>query len=116
MHTEYTFDDHVAEVMSRYSGTQDPRLREIMEALTRHLLAFADEVGLRRTEWMAGLDFLTRTGHKSDDLRLEMMLLSDLLGLSALIDIIEQCRRQRRHAGDRPDVARPLLPPGGASS
>ena len=30
MHTEYTFDDHVAEVMSRYSGTQDPRLREIM--------------------------------------------------------------------------------------
>ena len=89
MHTEYTFDDHVAEVMSRYSGTQDPRLREIMEALTRHLLAFADEVGLRRTEWMAGLDFLTRTGHKSDDLRLEMMLLSDLLGLSALIDIIE---------------------------
>ena len=93
MHTEYTFDEHVAEVTSRYSATPDPRLREIMEALTRHLLAFADEVGLRRTEWMAGLDFLTRTGQKSDDLRLETMLLSDLLGLSALIDIIE-------HGGD----------------
>jgi catechol 1,2-dioxygenase len=60
-----------------------------MEALTRHLLAFAHEVKLTRAEWMAGLQFMTAVGQKSDDKRLETMLLSDLLGLSALIDIME---------------------------
>jgi hydroxyquinol 1,2-dioxygenase len=86
---EYGLDEHVAEVTSRYAETPDPRLRTIMESLTRHLLAFADEVDLTRDEWLTGLGFLTDTGKKSDEVRLEMMLLSDLLGLSALIDIIE---------------------------
>lgn len=87
--TEYSFEGHLTEVLSRYVDTPDPRLREIMEALTRHLLTFAQEVQLTRSEWLAGMEFLTNTGQKSDELRLEMMLLSDLLGLSALIDIIE---------------------------
>jgi catechol 1,2-dioxygenase len=60
-----------------------------MQMLSRHLLAFAHEARLSRDEWLAGLRFLTETGQKSTELRLEMMLLSDLLGLSALIDIIE---------------------------
>jgi protocatechuate 3,4-dioxygenase beta subunit len=101
----------VAEVTSRYAGTQDRRLREIMEALTEHLLAFADEVRLRRAEWMAGLDFLTRTGQRSDDRRLEMMLLSDLLGLSALIDIIEHGRHDDQAATD-PTLLGPFYQPG----
>jgi hydroxyquinol 1,2-dioxygenase len=111
MHTEYTFDEHVVEVASRYAGTKDRRLREIMEALTQHLLAFADEVRLRRAEWMAGLDFLTRTGQRSDDRRLEMMLLSDLLGLSALIDIIEHGRHDDQAATD-PTLLGPFYHPG----
>lgn len=90
MNEQYHVDEHLAEVLSRYADTPDPRLRTLMEALTRHLLAFADEVDLTRDEWLAGLTFLTETGQKSDEVRLEMMLLSDLLGLSALIDIIEQ--------------------------
>ncbi|MBI5087667.1 MAG: 6-chlorohydroxyquinol-1,2-dioxygenase [Actinobacteria bacterium] len=89
MNEHYTFEEHLAEVLSRYGDTPDPRLKEIMEALTRHLLSFAHEVKLSRDEWMKGLQFLTATGQKSDDKRLEMMLLSDLLGLSALIDIME---------------------------
>jgi catechol 1,2-dioxygenase len=89
MQETYTFEDHLAEVQSRYEKTPDPRLRELMERLTYHLLTFAQEVQLTRDEWLAGLQFLTATGQKSDDLRLEMMLLSDLLGLSALVDIIE---------------------------
>lgn len=89
MNQEYSFDEHLAEVLSRYADTPDPRLKEIMESLTRHLLAFADDVQLNRDEWMTGLHFLTATGQKSDEIRLETMLLSDLLGLSALIDIIE---------------------------
>jgi len=107
MHETYGFEDHLDEVTSRYSGTPDPRLRTLMEALTRHLLAFADEVSLTRDEWLHGLDFLTRTGQKSDALRLEMMLLSDLLGLSALIDIIEL----ERGGGDLHPTERTLLGP-----
>lgn len=87
--SEYSFESHLSEVLSRYEATPDPRLKGIMEALTRHLLTFANEVELTRDEWREGLAFLTATGQKSDEFRLEMMLLSDLLGLSSLIDIIE---------------------------
>jgi catechol 1,2-dioxygenase len=99
---EYGFDEHLAEVTSRYAETPDPRLRTIMESLTRHLLAFADDVDLTRDEWLAGLRFLTETGQKSDEVRLEMMLLSDLLGLSALIDIIEDRGSDHPTAGAEP--------------
>ena len=102
MHEHYGFDEHLAEVTSRYADTPDPRLKTIMESLTRHLLAFADEVDLTREEWLAGLSFLTDTGKKSDDVRLEMMLLSDLLGLSALIDIIEDRGSDKAAPGVEP--------------
>ena len=52
---DYGFEEHLAEVTSRYGETPDPRLRTIMESLTRHLLAFADDVDLTREEWLAGL-------------------------------------------------------------
>jgi catechol 1,2-dioxygenase len=119
MDDHYRFEEHLDEVTSRYADTPDPRLRVVMEALTRHLLAFADEVSLTREEWLRGLDFLTRTGQRSDELRLEMMLLSDLLGLSALIDIIEagdergdaaDDRSGRASGGERPTDATLLGP------
>ncbi len=50
----------------------------------RHLHAFAREVKLTEAEWLQGIDFLTRTGHISDDKRQEFILLSDTLGLSML--------------------------------
>lgn len=101
MNEHYEFDEHLAEVLTRYKDSPDPRLREIMETLTRHLLSFADEVNLTRSEWRTGLSFLTDTGQKSDEVRLEMMLLSDLLGLSALIDIIED-RTTETNTSHRP--------------
>ena len=55
-----------------------------MQSLVRHLHAFAREVRLTETEWQQGIDFLTRTGHITDDRRQEFILLSDVLGLSML--------------------------------
>ena len=55
-----------------------------MQSLTRHLHAFAREVRLTPAEWEAGIGFLTRVGHITDDRRQEFILLSDVLGLSML--------------------------------
>ena len=55
-----------------------------MQSLVRHLHAFAREVRLTESEWQQGIDFLTRTGHITDDRRQEFILLSDVLGLSML--------------------------------
>jgi protocatechuate 3,4-dioxygenase beta subunit len=78
----------LADVLSRYAASTNPRLREITEAAIRHLHSFAIEVGLQRDEWFAGIQFLTATGKISDDVRQEFILLSDTLGLSSLVEMI----------------------------
>lgn len=69
-------------VVSSFDKTEDPRLRQLMQALTRHLHNFLREVRLTEEEWNAGIDFLTAAGHITDDKRQEFVLLSDVLGAS----------------------------------
>jgi protocatechuate 3,4-dioxygenase beta subunit len=76
------------EVISRYASSPNPRLKQVIEAAIRHLHAFVAEVNLQRDEWMAGIQFLTATGQKCDDVRQEFILLSDTLGLSMLVDLV----------------------------
>ena len=71
-------------VIDRLADTPDPRLKRIMTSLVQHLHAFAREVKLTEAEWMQGIEFLTATGHITDDKRQEFILLSDTLGLSML--------------------------------
>jgi protocatechuate 3,4-dioxygenase beta subunit len=70
------------EVVASFANTPDPRLRQLMEALTRHLHAFIREVRLTEDEWNKGIEFLTAAGHITDDRRQEFILLSDVLGAS----------------------------------
>jgi protocatechuate 3,4-dioxygenase beta subunit len=72
------------EAVARFDGTPSPRLREVLQSLVRHLHAFAREVRLTEAEWEAGIEFLTRVGHFTDEQRQEFILLSDVLGLSML--------------------------------
>jgi hydroxyquinol 1,2-dioxygenase len=72
------------EVLERFAGTESPRLRELLDALVRHLHDYAREVRLTEAEWSAAVDFLTRTGQISTASRQEFILLSDVLGLSML--------------------------------
>src|SRR5579862_3085899 len=74
--------------LERIAKCDNPRLKEVMTALIRHLHDFAREVNLTPAEWMAGIEFLTAVGHITDDKRLEFILLSDTLGLSALVDLL----------------------------
>jgi hydroxyquinol 1,2-dioxygenase len=84
--------DITAKVVASFDGTPDDRLREVMQALVRHLHAFAVEVGLTEEEWRAGIETLTATGHITDDRRQEFILWSDALGLSMLVDALANMR------------------------
>ncbi len=74
--------------LERIADSQNPRLKLVIASLIRHLHDFAREVSLTPPEWRAGIDFLTAAGHITDDKRQEFILLSDTLGLSALVDLI----------------------------
>ena len=65
--TEQAHNELLADVLSRYEDSPNPRLREITEAAVRHLHAFVEEVGLQRDEWFAGIQFLTATGQMCDE-------------------------------------------------
>ena len=72
-------------VLARHADTPNPRLKEVMTSLVQHLHSFAREVKLTEDEWVQGIEFLTQTGHITDDKRQEFILLSDTLGLSTLV-------------------------------
>ena len=74
--------------IASFDGCPDPRLRQIVQALIRHLHAFASEVQLTEDEWTRAIEILTRTGHITDDRRQEFILWSDALGLSMLVDAL----------------------------
>src|SRR5580700_5027507 len=78
--------------LEQMSATPDPRLKEIMGALVRHLHAFAREVDLTPEEWLESIKFLTAVGQKCTEHRQEFILLSDTLGLSALVNALHDKR------------------------
>ena len=81
-------DELLEEVLGRYSAAPNPRLKLVMEAAIRHLHAFVREVDLTRDEWFAGIKFLTETGQWCTDTRQEWILLSDTLGASTLVEML----------------------------
>ena len=81
--------DNITDVFMGYLGEEvDPRVREVMGSLVRHLHAFAKDVNLTHEEWNTGISFLERAGEISDKERHEFVLLSDVLGLSSLVDML----------------------------
>jgi hydroxyquinol 1,2-dioxygenase len=90
MEPKVTPEEHLAQVQASVEGAGDARLVEIVQAAVRHLHAFVTEVGLTRDEWFAGVDFLTRVGQMCDDRRQEVILLSDVLGVSMLVEMTDR--------------------------
>lgn len=81
--------DNITDVFMDYMGPDmNPRLREVMGSLVRHLHDFAREVNLTHEEWNVGINFLEAAGEISDKERHEFVLLSDVLGLSSLVDML----------------------------
>jgi hydroxyquinol 1,2-dioxygenase len=73
-------------VLDQMATTPDPRMREVMASAVRHLHAFAKEVNLTPAEWIKGIAFMTAVGKICTPARQEFILLSDTLGLSALVN------------------------------
>ncbi len=81
--TEERITDNVLASMAQ---APNPRLKAVMEHLVSHLHAFIREVELTEEEWALGIQFLTRAGQLCDDKRQEFILLSDILGVTMLVD------------------------------
>ena len=81
-------EDHLKQVLSAFSKSDDKRLVEILQCAIKHLHEFAQEIELTHSEWFAGIDFLTATGQMCDEVRQEFVLLSDVLGVSMLLEMI----------------------------
>jgi hydroxyquinol 1,2-dioxygenase len=88
MSLDLTESTITAAVQQTFEGAADDRMREIFTALVQHLHDFTREVRLTGQEWFTAMDFLERVGRISSPTRQEYVLLSDILGLSVLVDQI----------------------------
>jgi hydroxyquinol 1,2-dioxygenase len=85
--TEHTITD---EVLKTFDTSTDERFRQLFQSLTQHLHDFAREVRLTGDEWFTAMDFIERLGKISSPTRQEVVLLSDILGLSMLLDTMNE--------------------------
>jgi len=91
--SDYFTEDTSAEVVNARMGSEvDPRLRQIMHSLVSHLHAFIKDVEPTTKEWETAIEFLTKAGLMCSDSRQEFILLSDVLGVSMLVDAINHRR------------------------
>ncbi|MBY3348388.1 dioxygenase family protein [Rhizobium laguerreae] len=89
----FTEEASVEAVNGRMASDIDPRVREVMTLLVKHLHAFIKEAKISQQEWETAIRFLTETGKICSQERQEFILLSDTLGVSMLVDAINN-RRQ----------------------
>src|SRR5712675_3065245 len=87
--TEEVFPKLTRDVIDRMSSAKSGRLQEVMEIVIRHLHAIVREAKITQGEWWQAIDFLTRAGKKCSESRQELILLSDILGVSMLVDAVD---------------------------
>ena len=100
-----------AAAIASFDNCPDPRLRELLQALVRHLHAFAREVNLTEDEWARAIGVLTATGHITDDKRQEFILWSDALGVSMLVDALAHPGASPRGGATESTVLGPFWTP-----
>ena len=107
---DFTIDNLTDIVLEEYgSKTKDPRSRQIITSLITHLHDFVKDVELTEEEWFKAIMFLTATGQICDDKRQEFILLSDVLGVSMLVDAINHPKSGK---GTESTVLGPFYVPG----
>ena len=109
----FTEENSVEVVTGRNAGAKDERLKQVMEVVTRKLHEAVKELEPTQDEWMQAILFLTRTGQMCNEWRQEFILLSDVLGVSMLVDAInnrkpsgasESTVRGPFHVADAPEL------------
>jgi hydroxyquinol 1,2-dioxygenase len=104
---EFTITDATLEQMA---NTANPRLKQIMDAAVRHLHAFVRDVELTPAEWIQGLQFLTAVGQACTPIRQEFILLSDVLGVSAVVNALHD--RKAKELGSQSSLLGPFFREG----
>lgn len=83
----YATEENLTDLaVKQWGACHSPRLRQIMQSLVKHLHGFARDVDLKQDEWLMALDWLAKTGKLCTEKRQEFILLSDVLGISMLVD------------------------------
>lgn len=91
--SDYFMEEHSAEIVNaRMGGNANPRLARVVSSLVRHMHVFAREIELTQEEWEVAIEFLTNAGQICSGERQELILLSDIFGLSMLVDAINNRR------------------------
>ena len=68
------------------------RLRQLTQSLVAHLHAYVVENDLTQAEWRQTIDLLTWAGRITSETRQELVLPSDTLGVSSLVDLLTNSR------------------------
>lgn len=85
----YATEENLTDLaLKQWEACHSPRLRQIMQSLVKHLHGFVRDVDLRQDEWLTAVEWLAKTGQISSEKRQEFILLSDVLGISMLVDAI----------------------------
>src|SRR5258708_2669270 len=98
---QFTEDNLTEAVIARLKDVKNPRIKQLMTSLIRHLHAFAKDVRLTEEEWFEAIRFLTAVGQKCDGKRQEFILLSDVLGLSMMTVAINH---KTEHIGEQDEL------------
>jgi hydroxyquinol 1,2-dioxygenase len=85
---QFNETDLTAAVVQSFEETPDPRAKFLMEELVKSLHEFVRKTDLSFDEWSYAIDFLTKVGQKCSPSRQEFILLSDVLGVSMLVDAV----------------------------
>jgi protocatechuate 3,4-dioxygenase beta subunit len=81
-------EDVTTAVIEAFKNTSDPRVREILLSLVKHLHAFTRETHLTEEEWEKAISYITALGQKTTDTHNETVLMSGSLGLNTLICLL----------------------------
>lgn len=92
--TQFNETDLTEAVIRSFDSTPNPRAKFLLQELVKSLHDYVSKTGLTFEEWDYAIDFLTRTGQKCTDTRQEFILLSDVLGVSMLVDAVNHRDRE----------------------
>ena len=92
--TQFNEADLTQAVIKSFESTPNPRAKFLLQELVTSLHDYVRRTGLTFEEWEYAIDFLTRTGQKCTPIRQEFILLSDVLGVSMLVDAVNHRERE----------------------
>jgi protocatechuate 3,4-dioxygenase beta subunit len=92
--TQFNETELTEAVIRSFDNTPNPRAKFLLQELVKSLHDYVSKTGLTFEEWEYAIEFLTRTGQKCTDTRQEFILLSDVFGVSMLVDAVNHRERE----------------------